>query len=187
MDGSRIASFAPRELNILEALEAATRASRAAAVLAAAADEVTAELRRNPGALLAWRPIPLLTYDRLPEGIASSWVFVLRADETSGAERHPNSIQRVMSYRGSADMQTWDGGAWVSHPLSSNAQGPLAERWLSIPINVWHRPVMGAGNWVVVSFHTASDDQLIEELAADDSHPDRGLASAQPYAGRRAR
>ncbi|MGH9348091.1 MAG: hypothetical protein ACRD26_12595 [Vicinamibacterales bacterium] len=40
---------------------------------------------------------------------------------------------------------------------------PLAARWLSIPVNVWHKPVMGRETWVVVSFHTVSADALIEE------------------------
>jgi hypothetical protein len=178
---------APAEQAILESLDAAIRSPRAASMLAAAADEVSAELAGKPDARLAWRPIPLETYDRLPGEIASSWIFVLRADCTSGAERHPNSIQRFMSYRGSADMQTWDGRQWVSHVLSGDPQAPLQERWLSIPTNVWHRPVMGAGDWAVVSFHTAADDKLIEERPADDENPDRGLFSMELYAGRKAR
>jgi hypothetical protein len=177
----------PAEQAIIESLDAAVHAPRSAAILAAVADEVSAELTGISHARLAWRPIPLETYDRLPDGIASSWVFVLRADCTSGAERHPNSIQRFMSYRGSADMQTWNGKKWVSHVLSSGPQAPIPERWLSIPINVWHRPVMGGGDWVVVSFHTAADDQLIEERPRDDENPDRGPVSVALYAGRQAR
>jgi len=69
--------------------------------------------------------VPLSIYDRLPAGIASSWVFVLRADCSSGAERHLNSIQRVRSYRGRADMRTWDGERWVSNLLRSEAELPL--------------------------------------------------------------
>ena len=104
-----------------------------------------------------------------------------------GAERHPNSIQRVMSYQGWADMRTWDGQRWVSNLLRSEAEGPLENRWLSIPTNVWHRPVMGDVDWAVVSFHTASDTALIEELPVDDEQPDRGSRAATVYAGRHAR
>ena len=172
---------------VFASLEAALRAPRSAATLAAVADEISAELAANSPARLAWRPLPLQIFDRLPDGIASGWVFVLRADCTSGAERHPNSIQRFMSYRGSSDMQTWNGQEWVSHVLSSDPRAPMQERWLSIPANVWHRPVMGAGDWTVVSFHTATPDQLIEERPRDDDHPDRGPVSAELYAGRQAR
>ncbi len=181
------ASFAAAERATLENLESAIRVPRASAYLDQVADEVSGELAGDPGALLAWRPIPLRLYDALPDGIASSWVFVLRGGKVSGAERHPNSIQRVMSYRAGADMQTWNGRAWESHHLASDAQAPLEQRWLSIPINVWHRPVMAARDWVVVSFHTASAEELIEDLAADDEHPDRGSASTQVYAGRHTR
>jgi len=185
---------APAEQAILEALDAAIRAPRAAAAIAAIVNQVSAELGRNPSARLAWRTVPLQIYERLPQQIASSWVFVLRADCTSGAERHPNSIQRFMSYRGSADMQTWDGRRWVSHILAAEirtAEGsqaaPFQDRWLSIPINTWHRPVMGKGDWTVVSFHTAPDDQLIEERPADDENPDAGPTQSECYAGRKSR
>jgi len=175
------------ERDMLLSLDRAIRAPRAAAFLSALTREVSAMLQRDPAARLAWRSVPLDIYDRLPGGIASGWIFVLRAGGSSGAERHPNSIQRVMSYQGRADMRTWDGERWVSHLLSSDPGHELEKRWLSIPANVWHRPVMGDGDWAVVSFHTASDTALIEELALDDEQPDRGSRVATVYAGRRAR
>jgi hypothetical protein len=46
---------------------------------------------------------------------------------------------------------------------------------------------MGDVDWAVVSFHTASDTALIEELALDDEHPDGGSRIAAAYAGRQAR
>ncbi len=175
------------EREILETLDRAVRAPRAEALLSELAGAISAILKSDPAARLAWRSVPLETYEVLPEGIASSWVFVLKAHCSSGAERHPNSIQRVMSYRGQADMRTWNGKAWVSNVLKSDSAEPLENRWLSIPANVWHRPVMGDGDWVVVSFHTASDQELIEELPADDEQPDHGCAARRVYAGREAR
>ncbi len=182
---------AAAERSLLELLDATVREPRAAAKLAAVADEVARDLARDPTARLAWQPIPLETYTGLPKEIASSWIFVLRANCTSGAERHPNSIQQFMSLRGSADMQTWNGTRWVSNVLSAESRvadaDKLAGRWLSIPANTWLRPVMGAGDWTVVSFHTASDEELIEERPADDENPDRGAVSLELYAGRKAR
>jgi hypothetical protein len=75
----------------------------------------------------------------------------------------------------------------VSNHLRSGTDEPFETRWLSIPVNVWHRPVMGAVDWIVVSFHTASDTALIEELALEDEQPDRGSRAAEVYAGRQAR
>lgn len=170
----------PSEPEILESLDRALRTPSAEAFLKAFIDEVSATLHRDPQSRLAWRAVPLTIYENLPEGIASSWVFVLRAGCSSGAERHPNSIQRVMSYYHSADMQTWNGDRWVSNVLPEN-------RWLSIPLNTWHRPVMHDADWAVVSFHTASDEDLIEELPEDDEHPDHGTKASKAYAGREAR
>lgn len=179
------------EAEILQQLDHAIRRPRAAAFLASLANDLEAALLEDPVLRLAWRPVPLCAYDNLhhglPDGIASSWVFALRADCTSGAERHPNSIQRVMSYRGSADMQLWNGTAWESHRLTSGASQRLDARWLSIPTNVWHKPVMRDVNWVVVSFHTAADDALIEERPADDELPDAGAITSELYEGRTAR
>jgi hypothetical protein len=185
MVGMNLTSSA--ELQILQSLDEAIRASRAASALAGLVAEVTALLKRDPAQRLAWRTVPLDIYDPLPDGIASSWVFVLRAGCSSGAERHPNSIQRVMSYGGHADMRTWNGDRWVSNHLISNPAAKLEDRWLSIPVNVWHRPVMSEVDWAVVSFHTASDRDLIEELPLDDEHPDRGSRAAEVYAGRETR
>lgn len=151
------------------------------------ADDLESALGAHASARLAWRPVPIDTYQNLPDDIASSWVFALRADCTSGAERHPNSTQRFISYRGSADMQLWNGQSWTSNVLSSEADAPFERRWLSIPRNVWHKPVMGTGNWVVVSFHTAPDDELIEERPADDVNPDAGATTSELYEGRAAR
>ena len=138
---------------------------------------VHARLCRETGALMAWEPIPLTIYGgTLPGAIKSSWVFVLRAGANTGAERHPNSRQRMMSFQGSGDMQvqpessktsgqrTEVGDDWQSNTLISDSNAPLEKRWISIPQNVWHQPVISKEtDWVVVSFHTASAKELIEE------------------------
>ena len=159
-----MAHYSPEERNILAALEAAVRRPGAKPIIEAIVARVQAKLAGNPEATLAWEPVPLETCSgKLPGGIKSSWVFVLRARTTSGAERHPNSHQRMMSYGGTGDLQTWEAGAFRTNVLVSDLAAPLEQRWVSIPVNVWHKPVMGAEDWVVVSFHTASADELIEE------------------------
>jgi hypothetical protein len=91
-------------------------------------------------------------------------VFVLRAGADTGAERHPNSHQRMMSFEGSGDMRTGRPEQSQSHVLVSNPDAPMERRWISIPQNVWHRPVIGAeADWAVVSFHTVPAEELIEE------------------------
>ena len=126
-------------------------------------------LRVRPEDVLVWEPIPLDFYTSpLPEAIRSSWVFVLRANTTTGAERHPNSHQRMMSYRGSGDFQTRLESDWCSHILKSDPTLPIEERWISIPPHVWHQGVVPGEDWVVVSFQTAAEHELIEERPDPD-------------------
>jgi hypothetical protein len=54
--------------------------------------------------------------------------------------------------------------AWQSNVLISDPETSLERRWISIPQNVWHQPVVPKGvNCVVVSFHTVPAAELIEE------------------------
>jgi hypothetical protein len=160
-------TWPPAERRILETLDAAVRRPRARATIDALADRLLARLDADSGAPMAWEPVPLETYDALPPDIRSSWVFVLRRRSSTGAERHPNSHQRVMSLRESGDLRTWESrdgrSGWRSNQLTSEPDGPLDVRWLSIPINVWHEPIMGDAHWTVVSFHTVEAHELIEE------------------------
>ena len=144
-------------------------------------------LRAEPESRLAWKSIPLGLFVDVPSEIQSAWVFALRSDTSTGAERHPNSIQRVTSLRGSADLQTWDGRQWQSHRLAASMETERRDAWLTIPVSVWHRPVVGSETWIVVSFHTASDRDLIEELARDQQNPDAVASVAQIYDGRQSR
>jgi hypothetical protein len=155
------------ERRILAQLDAAVRALAARGPQDAIADRLLAKLDAQPAAPMMWEPVPLDTYDALPPAIRSSWVFVLRRRTNTGAERHPNSHQRVMSLRASANLRTWEvgarGGRWRSNLLTSDPGAPLERRWLSIPVNVWHEPLTGEDHWTVVSFHTVAAHELIEE------------------------
>ena len=152
------------ERQTLQTLEALIRQPATISVIEAIAERVERNLERDSSAALAWEPVPLETYaSDLPPGICSSWVFILRASTTTGAERHPNSHQRVMSYRGSGDLQVMVDGVWQSNWLVSESSAPLERRWLSIPRFVWHQAVVPESNWVVVSFHTVPVHELIEE------------------------
>ena len=153
-----------REVEILEVLDTLVRQPAVRRELDAIADRLEARLSAERSEPLVWQPIPVSLYGvAVPPGIQSSWVFGLRRNSISGAERHPNSIQRVMSYRGTADLQTRPGERWISNRLVSRPDAPLRDRWLSIPAGVWHQGVMADENWVVVSFHTVPADELIEE------------------------
>jgi len=153
------------ERSRLESLDAVLRSENVRERIRAVVERVRAELAQNKEGLMAWEPIPLSVFGRaLPPEIQSAWVFVLRAAADTGAERHPNSHQRMMSFEGSGNMQTGDPGQWQSNVLVGDPKAPLEQRWVSIPPNVWHLPLVGAdADWAVVSFHTVPADELIEE------------------------
>jgi hypothetical protein len=157
---------------ILESLDAAVRAPEIFGALRSIGERVLATLARGPSEIEAWEPVPLDQYGAtLPREIRSSWVFVLRRGVTTGAERHPNSRQRMASWSGSGNFQVHDGRRWVSHRLVSEADAPLEARWLSIPEETWHQGVVGDQDWLVVSFHTVAAEDLVEERP-DSADPD---------------
>lgn len=161
----------PNERACLESIDAILRSEAVRRQIRPVVERVRAELARKKEALMTWEPISLTVFGgALPSEIRSAWVFVLRAGADTGAERHPNSHQRMMSFEGSGDMKTGEPGQWQSNVLISNHEAPLEQRWISIPQNVWHRPVVGANaDWVVVSFHTVPAGELIEEKPDDSS------------------
>ena len=165
------------ERSRLEALDAVVRSNEVRANINPVVDRVCAALAQNPEAVMTWEPIPLETFgQKLPPEIRSGWIFVLRAGADTGAERHPNSRQRMMTLHGTGDMKVesrkeklrskkvGDESHWQSNVLVSEPSAPLERRWISIPPSVWHRPVVGKdADWVVVSFHTVPVEELIEE------------------------
>jgi hypothetical protein len=152
------------ERKFIELLDSAVLDKRIKHHLDAIVDRVEKTLETDINALMAWEPIPLDLYNqKLTSEIKSSWVFILRKNSTTGAERHPNSIQRMMSYKGYGDFQTKPNEHWDSNFLESDFEGKVEKRWISIPINTWHQGIVGDENWVVISFHTAGVSDLIEE------------------------
>jgi hypothetical protein len=161
---------------ILETLDHIVRSQPVRAKLEPIVESVRAELARKSTALMTWEPVPLEFFGAdLPPLLRSAWIFVLRDGADTGAERHPNSHQRMMTLGGTGDMQidvklAWNDVnteseiSWQSNILGSDPNAPLEGRWISIPPNVWHRPVIPKGEaWVVLSFHTAPATELIEE------------------------
>ena len=163
------------ERSLLETLDKIVRSEKVHAQILPILERVRNELAWKPNTLMAWEPIALETFGALPPAIRSGWVFILRAGSDTGAERHPNSHQRMMSFEATGDLKTDAKSGqsdveaeseivWQSNVLLSNPQVPLERRWVSIPQNIWHRPVIPkGGDWVVVSFHTVPATELIEE------------------------
>ena len=164
------------DLEILTALDSAVASPRVARHVANALPALERRLQLDPSAIMSWEPIPLDVYGPLPPEIRSSWIFVLRKGLTTGAERHPNSHQRMMSFRGTADFPVQREGKWESNPLTSDRSAPLSQRWVSIPPSTWHQGIVDPDeDWVVVSFHTVEASELIEERPSADGNVDQRL------------
>jgi hypothetical protein len=167
-----VESWNAAERELLRSLDAAVFAPAATAALRPICERVLGILARSPGEIEAWEAVPLELYGRdFPAEIRSSWVFVLRQGVTTGAERHPNSIQRMVTWSGGGDFQIHDGRRWVSHHLVADPAAPLERRWLSIPPDTWHQGIVAADDWLVVSFHTVTAAELVEERP-DPAEPD---------------
>src|SRR6266436_9508909 len=124
------------ESSLLEILDTIVGSEEIRAQIYPIVERVRTELARNKKAQMTWEPIPLTIYGgELPAGIRSSWVFVLRAGADTGAERHPNSHQRMMSMEGSGDIRTEEQGEWGSNFLVRERDAALEEGWILIPPN----------------------------------------------------
>jgi hypothetical protein len=170
------------ERTILERLNNAVRSPEVLTQIQPIVERVHADLVSKPDVVMTWSPIPISTYrGALPAQIKSSWIFVLRAGANTGAERHPNSHQRMMSFVGTGDMQIGETKSdtnirhsrdieWQSNVLIGDPAASLEQRWIFIPQNVWHQPVVSREtDWVVVSFHTVPAEELIEERPDEES------------------
>src|SRR3989441_9949406 len=163
------------EKAVLTALDRAVGREAALEAIDARVDRLERKLAAQPGASMVWDTLPMTLFAPTPPGaVRSAWVFILRAGAATGAERHPNSRQRTMSYRGAGDLQVLLGGRWRSHALIADPDAPMGRRWAAIPENTWHQAIVGDRNWVVVSFHTAAADRLIEERP-DPADPESSL------------
>jgi len=97
----------PEERARLEKLDIIVRSDEVRAKINPVVDRVCSALSKKADALMTWEPIPLQIFgEGLPPEIRSVWIFVLRAGADTGAERHPNSHQRMMTLHGSGDMKT---------------------------------------------------------------------------------
>ena len=138
-------------------------------------------LRQRSDAIQAWEPIDTAHLGfKLPAGVASTWLFVLRPRATFPSERHPNSWQRSLALQGRATFELYSDGVWVPHVLDGS-RATIAERAVSIRPGVWHRIEVGAEPFVSLSFHTVEAAELIEETCIGDdlsqTHTRRYVAS----------
>src|ERR1700747_2472210 len=104
------------ERSRLELLDAALGSENVGEHIRSVVARVREELAPRKDALMSWEPVSLNVFATTPPTeVRSAWVFVLRTAADTGAERHPNSHQRMMSFEGSGDLQTGEHGNWQSN------------------------------------------------------------------------
>src|SRR5437588_11348641 len=120
----------PEERARLEKLDAIVRLDELRAKICLIVDRVCTALSEKPEALMTWEPIPLDVFgQKLPQEIRSGWIFVLRAGADTGAERHPNSHQGMMTLHGSGDMRVRaEGTESEKEELRRKKRGPIGSR-----------------------------------------------------------
>jgi hypothetical protein len=136
---------------------------RAVAELVARADVVAtiqrlkAELRASEEPYV-WATIDIGNVRDIPENIRSAWIFALRAERWSGAHCHPNSVQHMAVIEGQGRSRV--GGA-IGEMVAFGDGGP-GKRWFVIEPGVSHEFYPVDGDMIVMSFHTATAQELLE-------------------------
>lgn len=152
------------EMEILGVLDRVIFSHAVFPILESKVAEARETFDRSDAVLASAVAVPLSVFgDELPNEIASCRIFILRSRKESQEERHPNSRQRLVAFHGTGALLTQEQGEWVSYELSTDRSKEISKRWVSIPENMLHKPVAFAQDWVALSFHTASDEELIDE------------------------
>ncbi len=100
--------------------------------------------------------------NKLPKQINLCRIFILGANTKSKIEKHKNSFQRTVTIFGLGDTKVLNNNIWVSNIRKADGK-TIKDRWLSVLENTWHQPISGQEDWITVTFHTASEDQIIDE------------------------
>ncbi len=136
---------------------------RAVAELVTRADVVAtierlkAELRASDEPFV-WATIDVENVPDIRDEIQSGWIFALRAERWSGSHYHPNSVQHMAVIEGRGRSRV--GGA-IGEMVAFGGGG-TGERWFVIEPGVPHEFYPVDGDMIVMSFHTAAEQELLE-------------------------
>ena len=124
-------------------------------------------------------PVELFS-EKMPEPFANMVrlcrVFTIKASQRAPHEEiHRNSIQRLVSFRGSGAVNAAEPGGVdrkdTPHPIVSPgiaSSSDISVCWDVVPENTWHFPeARGAGQGYGVAFHSVSADEIIDEYVAN--------------------
>jgi hypothetical protein len=123
-------------------------------------EQLSEDIKHSRGSFV-WSVIELSSIEcELPEGIRSSWIFVLKKDVSSGCHYHPNSIQHMVTIKGQGMSKV--AGEYKRMVQFESTNGSLADKWMVIGKGIPHEFFPEKENMVVVSFHTCKESELEE-------------------------
>ena len=123
-------------------------------------EKLSEEINHSEEAFV-WSVIDRSSIQReLPEGIRSSWIFVLKKDVSSGCHYHPNSIQHMVTIKGQGMSKI--AGKYSRLVQFGSSNDSFADKWLVIEKGVPHEFFPENENMIVVSFHTCEASELEE-------------------------
>lgn len=166
------------------------------AVVDAAFEELARELREREEPPYATRVLDMGLFE---EAVPLACVgevrlcrafLLLRGARMAVPEVHRNSVQRLVSYRGSGWIHQERAGGGRRGLADEGLQGPWGARpgdlapraiaspdpadpcavpvercWDIVPAGVWHFPEAGRDqDWATVTFHSASEEEIVDEL-----------------------
>ena len=122
---------------------------------------VTARAMLETGEEFGWDFVSLAP---LPGGIASAGLFVLPARSSPTPHRHPNSVQHMRRLSGEARVHVALDEEVLDRSVTAD------EPWIVIEADATHRIDVGPEEFVVISFHTVGQEELLEVTETGERH-----------------
>ena len=105
-----------------------------------------------------WATIGLQNVAGIPTEIRSAWIFALRAEHWSGEHYHPNSVQHMIVLEGHGRSRI---GSTIGEMVAFG-DGSAGDPWFVIDPGVPHEFYPEKRDMIVMSFHTATAEALLE-------------------------
>ena len=151
-----------QEKNILENLDGLLKKRDIISFITPMINEIKKELNQKK-VISITKNIPTESFgNELPASINLCRLFILKANTKSKIERHTNSYQRTCTLYGEGDTKIFENNTWKSN-VRKDSGSSIEDRWLSVPENTWHQPIALSDDWITITFHTASENEIIDE------------------------
>ena len=151
-----------QEKSILEKLDSLLKKGDIANLITPMISEVKKELEQKQVVSIT-KNIPVESFgSELPTSINLCRLFILKANTKSKIERHTNSYQRTYTLCGKGDTKIFENNVWKSNVRKSSGSS-IENKWLSVPENTWHQPISFSDDWITITFHTAFENEIIDE------------------------